>query len=359
MLERFKVPEADRVIVDDEEMRDATEQIFGAMGLRADDAVQAADVLMFNDLRGVETHGVSNMLRTYVARYETGRMNPTPDVRIERERDAVVRVDGDGGLGLHIAPQAMALAIERAQEHGVGAATVHNVGHMGGAGYHAMLALEHDMVGVAMSASGLLSMVPTFASEPRFGTNPIAWAAPAATMAPFVFDVGTTQVAANKMRLAKRVGAPIAPGWIASTDGTPIMEELETLPDEYYLLPLGSTRELGSHKGYGLAAVIDILTSVFSGLGAGFVALEPAFHLMAYRIEAFTDVEEFKTQMDEMLRGLAETPTAPGHDRVVYPGQLEAEEEQRRLADGIPYHVEVIDWFRQTEERLGLSFTFT
>ena len=84
------------------------------------------------------------------------------------------------------------------------------------------------------------------------------------------------------------------------------------------------------------------------------------YHLIDnVNLERLSDVEEFKRQMDEMLRGLAETPTAPGHDRVVYPGQLEAEEEQRRLADGIPYHVEVIDWFRQTEERLGLSFTFT
>ncbi len=358
MLERFKVPEADQVIVDVEEMRDATEQIFLAMGLRSDDAVQSADVLMFNDLRGVETHGVSNMLRSYVARYEAGRMNPTPEVRVERERDSVVSIDGDGGLGLHVAPLAMAMAIERAQEHGVGAATVHNVGHMGGAGYHAVLALEHDMVGVAMSTSGQLSMVPTFAAEPRFGTNPIAWAAPAATMAPFVFDVGTTQVAQNKMRLARRVGAPIAPGWISSMDGTPIMEELAELPEKYYLLPLGSTRELGSHKGYGLAAVIDILTGMFSGIGPGFIALEPAFHFMAYRIEAFTDVDEFKANMDQLLRGLAETPPAPGHDRVIYPGQLEAEEEHRRLADGIPYHTEVIAWFRETEERLGLNFAF-
>ena len=358
MLERFKVPEADRVYVSADDMRPATESIFLKMELSPDDAALATDVLIQNDLRGVETHGVSNMLRSYVARYREGELNPRPQISIERSSDTTATVDGDGGLGLHVAPKAMEIAIEKAQRFGMGAVCVHNVGHMGGAGYHAMLALEHDMIGVAMSSSGALSMLPTFGAEPRFGTNPLAWAAPAQRMPPFVFDVGTTQVANNKMRLARRVGAKIAPGWIAEMDGTPIMEEVD-LPDQYYMLPFGGTREMGSHKGYGFAAVVDILCSVLSGMGPGFVALRPGFHLMAYRIDAFTDVEQFKADMDELLEGLANTPPAPGHDRVFYPGQPEAEEMEKRLAGGIPYHREVIDWFGQIEGELGLDFAFT
>jgi len=359
MLERFKVPEADRVYVRHESARDATESIFLKMGLSPEDAALATDVLITNDLRGIETHGVSNMLRDYVAKYRAGDLNPRPKVKVERESQTTAVLNGDGGLGLHIAPGAMDIAVEKADEFGLGAVCVHNVGHMGGSGYHAMRAAEHDMIGVAMTTSGAaLRMVPTFASKPMFGTNPIAYAAPANRMPPFLFDVGTTQIAANKLRLAQRVGATMAPGWIARPDGTPIMEETD-LPDEYYLLPLGGTREQGSHKGYGFAAVIDILGSTLTGLGPGFIALTPGYHLMAYKIAAFTDVDKFKADMDVFLEGLAGTPPAPGHERVVYPGLLEAEETQQRLEQGIPYHREVVGWFRQIESELGLHFDFT
>ena len=134
-------------------------------------------------------------------------MAAQPTFTIERETGTTAVIDGGGGLGLHMAPRAMELAIAKAKEHGLGAVSVHNVGHMGGAGYHAMLALPHDMIGLAMSTSGRAIVVPTWGAEPLLGTNPIAWAAPAATMPPFVFDIGTSQVAANKMRLAQRVGA--------------------------------------------------------------------------------------------------------------------------------------------------------
>jgi LDH2 family malate/lactate/ureidoglycolate dehydrogenase len=358
MLERFKVPEAARVYVDEPSMRAATESIFEAMGLEERAAWRSADVLMHNDLRGVETHGVSNMLRSYVAGYRSGALEPRPTVVVERETATTAVLDGGGGLGLHVAPQAMEVAIAKARETGLGAVCVHNVGHMGGAGYHAMMALEHDMIGVAMSTSGRAIVVPTWGAEPRLGTNPIAWAVPAESMPPFVFDIGTSQVAANKMRLAQRVGAKIAPGWIARLDGTPVMEEVDA-PDEFYLLPTGGTRELGSHKGYGLGAVVDILGSTLGGIGPGFVANTPGYHLMAYRIDAFVEVAQFKRDMDTFLRGLAETKPAPGHERVVYAGLLEAEEEALRREHGIPYHSEVIEWFRTIEGELGLDFAFT
>ncbi len=358
LLERFKVPEKDRVYVREEEVRPATEAIFSAMGLSEENAVLSADVLMTNDLRGVETHGVSNMLRSYVQRYRGGAMNPTPEITIERESDTTAVLDGDGGIGLHVGPYAMKMAIEKAAEFGLGAVCVHNVGHMGGAGYHAMLALEHDMIGVSMTTSGNLSMLPTFGAEPRFGTNPIAYAAPADKMPPFVFDIGTTQIAGNKVRLIKRVGAEILPAWLAAPDGSPIMEE-GPLPDDYYMLPMGGTREQGSHKGYGFGSVIDILGSTLTGIGPGFIALTPGFHLMAYNIDAFTDTGKFKSDMDEFLQALTDTPPAPGHERVVYAGLLEAEEVELRRAEGIPYHREVIDWFATIESELGLDFPFT
>ena len=177
-------------------------------------------------------------------------------------------------------------------------------------------------------------------------------------MPPFVLDMGTTQIANNKLRLARRIGAQLEPGWIARLDGSPILERTD-VPDECYMLPLGGTREQGSHKGYGLGAVVDIMCSTLSGLAPGFLALVPGFHLLAYRIDAFLDLDQFQRDMDAFLRGLVDTPPAPGHDRVVYPGLLEADEERVRLAEGIPYHTEVIDWFRTIGAELGLTFDFT
>jgi len=358
MLERFKVPEQDRVYVRQEKMRAATKDVFRRMGLTEDDAALAADVLIANDLRGVETHGVSNMLRSYVADYTNGELNPRPSVRIERETHTTAVMNGDGALGLHIAPRAMDMAVEKAAEHGLGAVGVHNVGHMGGCGYHAMRAVERDMIGVALTTSGgRIGTVPTFGAEPVLGTHPIAYAAPANKMPPFLFDVGTTQIANNKLRLAERVGAKIAPGWITRPDGTPIMEEV-VLPKEYYLLPFGGTREMGSHKGYGFGCVVDILGSTLTGLGPGLIARTPGYHLMAYDIEAFVDVDKFKADMDSFLEALANTPPAPGHDRVYYAGLQEAEDMERRLKEGIPYHREVIAWFHSIEPELGLEFDF-
>lgn len=358
MLERFKVPAADRVVVPESDVRGATEQIFMGMGLSEDNAVVAADVLMFNDLRGVETHGVSNMLRSYVAGYRNETLNPRGQVTTTRETETTAVIDGGGSLGLHVAPHAMDIAVEKAARYGLGAVCVTGVGHMGGTGYHAMRALPHDMIGVAMSSSGRVVTVPTFGAEPRLGTNPLAWAAPAGEMPPFMLDVGTTQIANNKLRLAQRVGAQVEPGWLARMDGSPIMERVD-VPEESYMLPLGGTRENGSHKGYGLGAITDIMCSSLSGIGPGFMALVPGFHLMAYRIDAFLDVVDFKQHMDDFLRGLAETKPAPGHDRVVYPGLLEAEEEAVRKVEGIPYHSEVIEWFATIEDELGLDFAFT
>ncbi len=358
MLERFKVPAEDRVYVQAEDARAATEAIFLAMGLSDVDAAQSADVLITNDLRGVETHGVSNMLRNYVARYRDGTMNPRPEIKIERETDTTAVIDADRGLGAHIAAHAMRMAMDKADRHGLGAVCVQNVGHMAGAGYHAALGWERDMIGVAMSASGGVQTVPTFGAEARFGTNPIAWAAPAGEMPPFLFDIATTQVAGNKMQLARRVGARLEPAWISTPDGTPIMEEV-SLPDEYFMLPFGGTREQGSHKGYGFASIVDIMASTLTGLGPGFISLSTGFHLVAYSIDAFTDVAEYRKNMDDFLRGLVETPPAPGHERVVYPGFLEAEETEKRLREGIPYHREVVGWFGKIESELGLEFAFT
>ena len=355
MLERFKVPEADRVYVSEDRIRAATNTIFLKMGLTGEDAEVATDVLIMNDLRGVETHGVSNMLRTYVAGYGSGQLNPRPDIKVVRESDTTATWDADRGLGAHIGPKAMRVAMEKADRHGQGAVSVTNSGHLAGAGYHAALAPQQDMIGMAMTGSGGVQAVPTFGAEPRFGTNPIAYAAPARRMPPFLFDVATTQVAGNKIRLARRVGAGLIPNWVAGPDGAVIDHETDGIPEKYFMLPFGGTRENGSHKGYAFAAVVDIMTGQLSGAGPGFINQKTAHYFQAWKIDAFMDAEKFKDDMDDFLDGLANTKPAPGHERVFYAGLSEFEETNKRRAEGIPYHREVIEWFHTVSVELSLG----
>ncbi len=347
MADTFKLKEEDTVRVTEANLRQTAVSIFEKMGVPKDDCRLAADAMVTADLRGVASHGVSNILQKYVSAYQQGTTNPRPKWSIVRESPSTASIDSDGGLGIIIAPKAMEIAIDKARKVGLGMVTVMNGRHLGMASYHAMLALKHDMIGMCMTSVGP-GMLPTFGAEPRLGTNPIAVAAPADKEAPFVFDAATTVVAANKLTLARRLGARLPPGWVGAADGTPIMEEIEPPdPGSVLFLPLGSTREMGSHKGYGLACVVDILSGILTGGGYGVIAGGKCNHCVAaYNIESFMDTAQFKKTMDEWLRMLKSTKPAPGHDRVFYPGLPEAECELEYKAKGIPLHREVVRWIR-------------
>jgi LDH2 family malate/lactate/ureidoglycolate dehydrogenase len=356
MLEQFHVPEEIAYRVQHDTLRDTCAELLETAGLPVADARLAADVLVASDLRGVETHGVSNLMSSYITGLGNGHLNPHPNMRIVRESPACATIDSDAGMGVVIAPKAMEIAIEKGKATGAGLVTIANGRHLGMAGYHAMMALEHDMIGQCMTACGP-SFVPTFAAEAAIGTNPIAIAAPAGEEPPFVFDAAMSILAANKITLAKRLGVDLEPGWIANPDGTPITEA-GPVPDEYMLLPAGSTRELGSHKAYSLGVVVDILGGLLNGSPAGPMAPRGKNNhfLAAYDIDAFIDVQDFKKGMDEYLRALRNLKPAPGHDRVFYAGLPEHEETAKRKEHGIPLHPEVIDWFRSACSELGVEF---
>jgi LDH2 family malate/lactate/ureidoglycolate dehydrogenase len=346
-------------MVQEDDLRGTVIPIFEKMGVTPEDARLAADVLVVADLRGVDTHGVSNMLRSYVSGYQSGQINPQPNWKVVRETPSTANIDCDRGLGVIIAPKAMDIAIQKARQVGIGMVTMGNGRHLGMASYHAMKALEHDMIGTCMTSCPP-SVLPTFGAEPVLGTNPIAVAVPAKNEPPFVFDAATSTVAANKMGIARRLGVMMEPGWMADSEGTPVMEEVDPAMREsggYQLLPLGSTRELGSHKGYGLSCVVDILAGVLTGVGYGAMPGRPNFghYVAAYSIDAFTDVDSFKDMMDEWLLMMKNAKPAPGHDRVMVAGQPEAEVEAVRRVDGIPFHQEVVDWMRDTCSELSVT----
>ena len=357
ILERFKVPAKDQVRVSEAALRRTVTQIFEKLGLSKEDAAEGADVLTMTDLRGVETHGVSNMLRQYVRDYRAGKLDPRPGIKVVRQSPGTAVIDAERRLGIIIVPKAMRLAIEKARAVGVGAVTVYNSGHFGAIGHYAMQAALQDMVGVCYTGAGL-SVVPTFAAKPLLGTNPIALAAPARREAPMLFDAATSAIAGNKIRLAIRVGSPLLPGWVTDKEGTPIMEEKPVFNrDEYHQAPLGGTREQGSHKGYGFAMMAEVLSTVLAGALPTMLAPGSGSktHFAAYNIEAFTDVEQFKSTMDDMLRTLRTAQPAAGQERVLYPGLSEAEEVVHRRAEGIPLHKEVLQWFAECTSELGVA----
>lgn len=354
--DRFTVPDEIAERVDQADMRFTVESIFTGSGMPAADAAQAADTLLYADLRGIDSHGVSNMFPVYMYWIDDGTLNVTAEPKVIREAAAVATIDDDGGLGLATGPRAMDLAIAKAAECGIGAVSVTNGRHYGAASYHAHRAIEHGMIGVSMTIGGLM-VLPTFGARPMVGLNPIAIAVSGGDdEAPFVFDASMSSVAGNKIRIAKRLGATVAPGWIADTEGNPILDEAD-VPEEYFMLPTGGTRDGGSHKGYSLAVMVDILCGVLAGDPPGFIR-PPAnvgHHFLAYKIEAFCDPDEFTEHMAAFLRGLRETPTAEGHDRVLYAGLAEHEIEDDRRRNGIPYHPDVVEYFRETAAKVGVD----
>jgi L-2-hydroxycarboxylate dehydrogenase (NAD+) len=357
ILERFKVPREDQVLVSEAALRRTVTEIFEKLGVSPEDAAEGADVLTMTDLRGVETHGVSNMLRTYVRDYKAGTLDPRPGWRVVRESPGTAVIDAERRLGLIIGPKAMRLAVAKARNVGVGVVTVYNSGHFGAIGHYAMQAALQDMVGACFTAAGL-SVVPTFAAKPLLGTNPIALAAPARHEAPMLFDAATSAIAGNKIRLAIRIGSPLLPGWVTDKDGTPIMEEKPVFDrDQYHQAPLGGTREQGSHKGYGFALMAEVLSTLLAGALPTMLSSRSGSknHFAAYNIEAFTDVEQFKDTMDEMLKTLRTATPLPGQERVIYPGLSEFEETRNRRANGIPLHREVIQWFAECTSDLGVA----
>jgi len=358
-LDQFRVPKEEEVRVAEAELRRVVTSILEKLGVSPEDAAEGADVLVMSDLRGVESHGVSNMFRLYVKDYQGGKLNPAPGWKMVKETAVTAVIDAECRLGIIIGPKAMRLAVEKAKAAGVGVVTVRNGGHFGAIGHYAVIAAEQDMVGVCLAGTGLLelSVLPTFSAEPLFGTNPVAVAAPAEKEAPFLFDVATTVIAGNKIRSAVRTGVPLLPGWVADKQGHPLTEETPVQDrHQFYLLPLGGTREQGSHKGYGLSMTAEILSSLLSGglpnmldMSAGCKA-----HFAAYNISAFTDLVGFKKGMDRMLEKLRKAKPVEGQARVLYPGLIESEELRERRSHGIPIHKEVIQWLGDITAELGI-----
>lgn len=343
------------------------ESVFQAMGCSEADADMASRVLLSADLRGIDSHGIAR-LTGYVRLWEAKRINATPDIKIVHETPSTAVVDGDAGLGLVVAPYAMKVAIEKAKIAGTGWVSVCNSNHFGIAGYHAMMALEQDMTGIAMTNASAL-VAPTFSVERMLGTNPIAVAIPAGEQPPFVADFATTTAANGKLEILQRKNADAPLGWVQDKEGGD-STDANILKKGGVLLPLGSDREHGSHKGYALGSIVDIFSAVFSGASYGpWAPPFPAYVAMpenmpgkglghffgAMRIDAFRPAAEFKEHMDNWIGRFRAASPSPGNEKVLIPGDPEREMEEIRMKDGIPVVDSVIKELIEVGEKFKLK----
>lgn len=344
-----------------------TKEVFIKIGCPEQEAHLAAEVLVSADLRGVDSHGVAR-LSGYIRLHEKGRLNAAPDIKITHETPSTAVVDGDLGLGLVVGPQAMKIAIKKAKEVGTGWVAVKNSNHYGIAGYHAMMALEEDCIGISLTnASPLVS--PTFSKERLLGTNPISIAIPAKNQPPFVLDMATTTAANGKLEVLQRKGQDAPYGWLQDKEGK-ITTDAKGLINGGSMRPLGGDIEHGSHKGYALGAVVDILSAVLSGANYGpwvppFVAfIDPApdpvgvglgHFFGAMRIDAFRGAEEFKSHMDRWIERFRQSKTVDGVDKVLIPGDPEREMTEERLKNGIDLLDPVVKDLKALGEKLGVT----
>jgi LDH2 family malate/lactate/ureidoglycolate dehydrogenase len=349
------------------QLRKFTISVFEKMGCPLPDAELAADVLIKSDLRGIDSHGVAR-LSGYVRLWEKKRINPTPAIRIVHETATTATVDGDAGLGLVVAPFAMKVAIEKAEKYGSGWVSVRNSNHFGIAAYHTMMALEKDMIGYAMTNASPL-VAPTFANERMLGTNPMCYAFPAGKYPAVIVDMATSAAANGKLEIAQRSGKAVPDGWIQDKEGNSSTDPHE-LKKGGSLLPLGSDRDHGSHKGFGLSATVDILSAVLSGANYGpwvppFVAfMEPSANpvgegighfLGAMRVDGFRPVDEFKSHLDNWIGRFKSAKPVSEDQAVIIPGEPELWAENERRLSGIPLIDVVCKDLNELAARFGIE----
>lgn len=354
--------------IDVQQLKEYCSNLFVAMGMRQEDAPLAADVLVAANVRGIHSHGVGRILR-WVNCVKSGLVIPDAQMDVIQETQTSIVIDGNGGFGAPIAVKTMQRVIDKAEISGVAFGAVRNSNHFGIAGYYAMMALPHDMLGFTMTNTPALA-VPTFGRNVMFGTNPIAFAAPADKEKAFVLDMSTTVAARGKIELYDRKGEDIPLGWAVDKTGQPTSKTGPLLDDMFHrrgggILPLGGAGEaFGGHKGFGLAMMVDILCATLSGgpMGSEISDTDTSKRLGhffgAIKIDRFRDPKAFRQDMDRLLQSLRETPPAEGEERVYFAGLKEYEAEEKVNACGLDLPEKARNLLIQMGEEYGVTPPF-
>ena len=352
-------------------LRDFCVRVFEKMDVPPDDAAMTADVLVAANLRGIDSHGVARLKR-YVDGLRDGVMLARPNIEVVHQTPGTALLDGGDGLGQPVGVRGMRLAIEKAQNVGVGFVAVRNSNHYGIAAYYSMMALEQEMIGISMTNAAVL-VVPTFGKDAMLGTNPISVAAPSGEERPFVLDMATSTVPRGKLEVYDRQEKPLPLGWatdehgVATTDSRRVLDNLLARAGGG-LLPLGGEGELfRGYKGYGLSLLVDILSGVLPGAGYANtiypktpdgkpLPADVGHFFGAIRVDAFRPLDEFKATMDDIIRRLKDSAKTEGAERIYIHGEKEFEEEERRRREGIPLHPKTVATMQQIAQELGVEY---
>jgi len=349
-------------------LREFAQNLFSKIGCSSTNAAIIADVLIRAELRGIPSHGLLR-IPDYIMLYETGRINPAPRVNIVHETPSTAVVDGDKAFGMIAAKKSMQIAIEKASSVGTGWVSTRNSNHFGIAGYYAMMALEHDMIGIVMTNANPL-VAPTFSVSKFLGTNPIAVAIPASKQPSFVADFATTPIARGKLEIFSKKGLSVPFGYVQDKEGNPVNDP-DILKKGGAMLTLGGDYEHGSHKGYCLSSIVDIFSAILSGANFGpFVppsvgylpvlknspGLGTGHFFGAMRIDAFQPAESFKNYMDTWIETFRNAKPSDNYEKVLIPGDPERELEIINAEKGIALLPSVQNEIRTIAEKYKISF---
>ncbi|MDI9528795.1 MAG: Ldh family oxidoreductase [Candidatus Cloacimonadota bacterium] len=325
-------------------------EVFTRIGVPAEDAGICADILIASDLRGIESHGIGR-LKMYYDRIKAGIQKPVTQIEVIRDKHATAVWDGNHGMGHVIGFRAMSEAIRKASQYGLGAVAVRNSTHYGICGYYADMACRQNMLGLTFT-NARPSICPTHGVEPLLGTNPICFGAPTDLPYPFIYDAATSITQRGKIEQYAREEKDTPPVWAIDLEGKPQTDTPKLLVDlvkrTASLLPIGGTDELtGSHKGYGLSTMVEILCSALQQgaflnqlLGkdaSGKAAPYKLGHFfLAINIDFFTEIDDFKRTTGAICRELQNSRRFPGQERIWVAGEKEYEKEQEVRELGVP-----------------------
>ncbi|MBE0555767.1 MAG: Ldh family oxidoreductase [Proteobacteria bacterium] len=342
-----------RVMARQDQLETFCTRVLEKLGVPREEAEITAVTLVWANLRGVDTHGVLR-LPLYAARLKSGAMAPSLNLTTEKETIATALLNGHDGIGQVISCRAMEMAIRKAREAGVSYVAVRNSNHFGAAAYYAMMALDHDMIGLTFTNASP-RLAPTGGVERLFGNNPWSIAVPAGRRPPVVLDMANSVVAAGKIRVLKKEGKPIPEGWALNQYGEPTTDPDDALK--------GILLAIGGYKGYGITLMVDLLTGVLTdsnygprvkGLDQDADRAGTAHSFMAVSLAAFTDVAAFNARMEAYVDEIKTSQKARGSAVIYVPGEPEHLRVQERSEKGIPLQEKVAEELRAIGKDLGV-----
>ncbi len=359
--------------VDFETLESFMKDSLKGVGIPEKDAEIISEVLITSDKRGIDSHGIGRLKPIYIDRIDAGIMNPVTEITVVRDRKTTAVLDGNNGMGHVVSKTAMQMAIDKAKAHGMGMVAVRNSTHYGIAGYYALMAIENGMIGMT-GTNARPSIAPTFGVENMLGTNPLTVGFPTDEDFPFVLDCATSVSQRGKIEVYGRAGKSVPPGWVIGADGKTRTDTQQILIDltkgKAALAPLGGLgEETGGYKGYGYAAIVEVLSAALQGgsylkalngfdadgnripypLGHFFIAIDP---------EEFLGLDEFKKTAGNIMRDLRNSKKAPGQERIYTAGEKEWLAWQYRKEHGCPVPKTLQDQMDELKKRFNMNYTF-